>query len=139
MTEPNFDKCLYFTVSKLNRTITRIAEEEFSRIGLSPTYAFLLMLVNSTPGITPTELSEKLFVTPSTITRFLDKLEGKGLVQRKGAGKRICVHPTEQSLVMQEKLDAAWDSLCPRYFELFGEEMCRELSRVAKEAADKAK
>ncbi|WP_426450175.1 MarR family winged helix-turn-helix transcriptional regulator [Paenibacillus sp. S-38] len=139
MTEPNFDKCLYFTISKLNRIITKIAEEEFARIGLSPTYAFLLMLVNSRPGITPTELSEKLFVTPSTITRFLDKLEGKGLVHRRGEGKRICVQPTEQSLEIQEKLDTAWDGLCPRYFELFGEEMCRELSRVTKEAAEKAR
>ncbi|MFN0225896.1 MarR family winged helix-turn-helix transcriptional regulator [Paenibacillus sp. KR2-11] len=137
MTEPNFDKCLYFAVSKLNRTITRIAEEEFASLGLSPTYAFLLMLVNSRPGITPTELSEKLFVTPSTITRFLDKLESKGLLSRRGEGKRICVQPTEKSLGLQESLDAAWAGLLPRYSESLGEDTCRELARLTNEAAAK--
>ena len=34
---------IYFSVSKLHRNVSRTAEEEFKKIGLSPTYGLLLM------------------------------------------------------------------------------------------------
>lgn len=42
--------CLYFTANSLTRVITRLAEEQFQRTGLSPSRAFLMMLVNDKPG-----------------------------------------------------------------------------------------
>ncbi|MEE8416834.1 MAG: MarR family transcriptional regulator [Desulfobacterales bacterium] len=64
--------CLYFTSNSLSRVITRMAEEEFRRTGLSPSHAFLMMLVNDNPGIGQKELCEQLHLAPSTVTRFID-------------------------------------------------------------------
>lgn len=64
--------CLYFTSNSLSRVITRMAEEEFRRTGLSPSHAFLMMLVNDNPGIGQKELREQLHLAPSTVTRFID-------------------------------------------------------------------
>jgi hypothetical protein len=38
--------CLYFSANALARAITRIAEEKFALIGLSPSHAFLVILTN---------------------------------------------------------------------------------------------
>ena len=43
--------CLYFTANRMSRIITHMAEEEFRVTGISPTYAFLLMIVNENDGI----------------------------------------------------------------------------------------
>ncbi|MGO4274416.1 MarR family winged helix-turn-helix transcriptional regulator, partial [Paenibacillus sp. TAF58] len=72
--------CLFFTANRLSRSITKMAEEEFAATGLSPMYGYLIRLVNSAPGISQKELAEKLYVTASTLTRFIDKLEGRQLV-----------------------------------------------------------
>ena len=65
-----------------------MAEEEFKHTGVSPTYAFLLMAVQEQPGITQKELGEALHVTPSTITRFIEKLVYKGLATTRSEGKK---------------------------------------------------
>ena len=71
MTKSNtiLHNCLYFTANSLARVITRMAEEEFRATGLSPSHAFLVMLVNDKPGIGQKELCEQLYLAPSTVTR----------------------------------------------------------------------
>jgi len=67
-------KCLYFTSNALARKLTKLAEEAFVPLGISPSYAFLLLLVHENPGITPSALSVELNLDPSTITRLADKM-----------------------------------------------------------------
>ena len=52
--------CLYFTANALSRVIARMAEEEFKTTGLSPSHAFLMMVVNDNLGIGQKELGEQL-------------------------------------------------------------------------------
>jgi DNA-binding MarR family transcriptional regulator len=48
------------------------------KTGLSPSHAFLMMLATDYPGIGQKELSERLHLAPSTVTRFIDSLVHKG-------------------------------------------------------------
>ena len=66
----NFPCCLYYTSASLARVVNELAEKEFMSCGLSPSYAFLVMLVIESPGISPNELCSQLNLKPSTITRF---------------------------------------------------------------------
>ncbi len=93
-----FRPAFFFTANRLSRAITKMAEEEFASTGFTPMYGYLIRLVNGTPGITQKELADKLCVTPSTLTRFVDKLEAKNLVERKVQGKTVEVYPTEKGL-----------------------------------------
>ncbi|WP_043906168.1 MarR family winged helix-turn-helix transcriptional regulator [Parageobacillus genomosp. 1] len=117
-----FCQCLYFTANRLARIMNKMAEEEFAPLGLSPTYAFLLMAVKDKPGITQKELSEILHIAPSTSTRFVEKLEMKGLVQRKNEGKLTLIYPTEKGLAIQGEIKKCWKNLYNRYSEVLGEE-----------------
>lgn len=134
MVEDIFNKCLYFTVSKLSRSITKMAEEEFSKTGISPTYGFLLMTVNEKPGISQNEICEILHLAPSTLTRFIDKLEGKGLLVRRTEGKNSFIYSTEKGKEHQKEIEKAWLSLYNRYSEILGYEEGEELSKLVNNA-----
>jgi DNA-binding MarR family transcriptional regulator len=131
-----FCECLYFTVSRLSRLMNKMAEESFAKIGLSPTYAFLMMLVKDHPGISQKELSEQLHITPSTITRFIDKLEHKGLVQRRNEGKSVLIDPTENGLKLQDEIKQCWENLYNRYSEILGYQEGQNLTNLTHQASE---
>lgn len=130
--------CLYFTANTLARQISHLAEEEFRFTGLSPSHAFLLMLVNERPGITQKELSEALHLAPSTVTRFIDSLQmQRGLVERRTKGKLAKIYPTDQGREMQETIAKCWKALYHRYSDVLGETEGCELTRVIDQASEK--
>jgi DNA-binding MarR family transcriptional regulator len=121
--------CLFFTANRLSRAITKIAEEEFAPTGLTPMYGYLIRLVIGAPGISQKELSEKLHITPSTLTRFIDKLEGKQLVERRVQGKTVLVYPTAKGEELEETIRRSSTNLHLRYEALLGKEAADELSK----------
>lgn len=112
--------CLYFTANSLSRVITRMAEQEFMGTGLSPSHAFLIMLVNASPGILQKELCESLNLAPSTVTRFIDTLYHRGLVTRQSQGKSTMVFPTDTGRALQKPIQTAWQNLHTRYARVLG-------------------
>lgn len=132
-----FEQCLYFTSARLSRIATKIAEDAFARSGMTPTYAFLMMMVRRKPGISPTELAEKLYIAPSTVTRLVDKLVVKGLLTRTVEGKNCHVHLTEAGINIQRDLKKQWANLHDAYAKILGEEGGNALAQATNEAAKK--
>ncbi len=112
--------CLYFTANSLARVISRMADDAFRRTGLSPSHAFLMMLVNDNPGIGQTELCERLHLAPSTVTRFIDALVYKGYLERRSEGKASKVFATKTGEALQPAIDDAWSGLHQRYAKVLG-------------------
>ena len=120
--EKQLNNCLYFSTCKLARVIGKTAEKEFEITGLPPSYAFLLSIVNNHEGIRQKCIGELMCMTPSTITRFIEKLEGKGLVKRKADGKNVYIFPTEQGKLLQPHINTAWESLYQNYTDVLSKE-----------------
>lgn len=120
--------CLFFTANRLGRAITRIAEEEFAPTGLTPMYGYAIRLVNGRPGITQKELAEKLSIAPSTLTRFVDKLEVKQLVRRSVQGKTVMLYPTPKGQSLEGEIRLASQRLKARYKEILGDAVADALS-----------
>ncbi len=127
--------CLYYSANALARIMTKLAEEEFSITQLAPSYAFLLMTVNDKPGIQPKEISEKMMLTPSTVTRLIEKMEIKGYLERKSVGKFTEVYPTEKSRELDAKIHEAWMNLFRRYVGILGEDESKKLTDEIYQAA----
>ncbi|WP_276356199.1 MarR family winged helix-turn-helix transcriptional regulator [Cohnella caldifontis] len=127
--------CLFFTANRLSRAITKIAEEEFAETGLSPMYGYLIRLAIGTPGISQKELAEKLSVAPSTLTRFVDKLEARKLVERRVSGKTVQVYPTDKARGMEEAIRRASRKLHDRYDAILGEESSTALTETVLKAS----
>jgi DNA-binding MarR family transcriptional regulator len=129
--------CLYFTANSLARTITRMADEEFGRIGLVPSHAFLLMQALEEPGISQKDLAERLHLAQSTVSRFVDALVLRGFLEKRSQGKVTNIYPTDKVTEQLEEIHKAWKSLYRRYSAVLGEEEGRELTRLADRAHQK--
>jgi DNA-binding MarR family transcriptional regulator len=121
--------CLYFAANALARTITRLAEEEFRTTGLSPSHAYLLMLVLEQPGTTQKELGESLQLAPSTVTRLVDTLVHRGLVTRRSSGRSTTVTPTPRARQLLPSIEQAWWRLRDRYSDSLGAAAGEALTR----------
>ena len=120
--------CLYYSANALARIMTKLAEEEFSAVGLAPSYAFVVMTVNKNPGIHAGELAEIMMLTPSTVTRLVDKLESRGLVTKHNEGRVTMIYPTAASVELNDSIKAAWYKIYLRVTEVLGEDHARQLT-----------
>ena len=76
--ESKFCNCLYFTANALARKVEKLATESWKKVDMSPSHAYLLILVLEEPGMQAGQIAEQVQLTPSTITRLLEKLEESG-------------------------------------------------------------
>ena len=129
--------CLYFAGNALSRVISRMADDAFRVTGLSPSHAFLMMLVNAAPGTGQKELCKQLHLAPSTVTRFIDSLVHRGCLVRKSEGKVSKIFPTDKGKELAQPIADAWKSLYERYSEILGKKTGNELTRMIDEAGEK--
>lgn len=99
-----FINCPYFASAAVARKMEKLATESWRPLGISPSHGYLLMLVLDEPGIQPGVLAEQLLLQPSTITRFIDKLEEKKLLIRTTEGKTTNVYPTPKAKELGPKM-----------------------------------
>lgn len=130
-----FGKCLYFTANAVAREVNRIADEALAPSGLCPSGALLLSLVVDRPGLGPSEAAEVLHLAPSSITRFADGLERKGLIERRTQGRQSMLHATPQGVERRSQVLACWETLHARYSAAVGEtkgaSVASDLARMA--------
>jgi len=126
--------CLYYSANALSRLMTKMADEEFAVTGLTSSYALLLMAVVDQPGIQPKAISTHMQLSPSTVTRLVEKLETRGFVSRECKGRCTEVYPTEKSVKLQPKIKAAWKKLFERYSEILGKAESKNLTETIYQA-----
>ena len=122
------ESCLFFNTNALSRYLLKLAEKEFKHLKLSPAHASLMLLVYDTPGISPKELSSYLNLTPSTITRFVDALEKKGIVKRTTKGKSAFIFPSEKGFELKKPIAIAYKKLYLKYTKILGSSKANQLS-----------
>ena len=133
--DSKYCSCLYFSANALARVMTRMGDEIFAKVGLSSSYAILLMTVSEHAGIQPKAICQQMQLTPSTVTRLIEKMEHRGLLERRRVGRTTEVYPTEACLALQPQIKAAWAELNERHTQILGESFSRELTANIYEAA----
>lgn len=135
-----FCNCLFFSSASFARNMSKLADEAFAKTGWSPSHAFVIITVNrNDEGVIPSLIAKELHLTPSTVTRLLDKLEQKGMVRRENDGKNSLVKPTEKSLALNEELMTSWNSLFDHYKKLLGKDFSERLADQLYDASEKIK
>ena len=79
------ENIILFQIDKTSKLSKLYSQREFDRLGLGITVEqwILLKIIEEHDGLTQKELADKSFRDPSSITRTLDLLNKKGLVERK--------------------------------------------------------
>jgi DNA-binding MarR family transcriptional regulator len=132
-----YSKCVYFSSNALARKIEKLATNSWRSVALSPSHAYLLMMVLDEPGIQPGALGKELLLTASTITRLLDKLETRKLVKRTAEGKTINVFPTSKARSLQPQLKKCSDDFFENYCSILGKDNSEKLTRTLNKITDK--
>ena len=135
--ESKYSKCLYFTANSLARKIEKLALESWNKVDLSPSHAYLLMMVVENPGVQPTFISDHLQLQPSTVSRLLEKLELKKLVIRTTEGKTSNVYPAAKGKELFPKLKECAMEFQSNCVAVFGKEETAKLVQSISKNADK--
>ena len=106
-----YEKCIYFNLSTLNRKITKIWQDEFNLLGLSPSHGYLLSAMAENPMATQKELSEIMELDASTITRFIDALSTKKLIEKVRTGKGAEFILTSEGIATSERANQLMNTL----------------------------
>ncbi len=135
--DSKYCKCLYFTANSLARKIDKLAQESWSKVDLSPSHAYLLMMVLEEPGIQPGLLADHLQLQPSTVTRLIEKLEEKKLLVRTTEGKMTNVYPSPKGKDLLPKLKECLNEFYSRYSAILGKDESAKLVQNMGKVADK--
>ncbi len=131
------DSCLFFSTSKLAREFGKIAEEAFGKTGLSTSHALILYMVNQEGELHQKEIGEKLHLTPSTITRFIEKLVRKKLVAKRIEGKNVFICSTEEGQLLQDEIIRSWNRLHDAYKDILTEEEALQFITISSKLIEK--
>jgi MarR family transcriptional regulator, organic hydroperoxide resistance regulator len=128
---------MYFSSQAMARKIEKLASEVWKKVDLSPSHAYLLMMVLDEPGIQPSALVEELLLTPSTITRLMEKLEEKKLLIRTTEGKLTNVYPTPRAKELQPRLKECLEEFYKTYSNVLGKEESSQMVQRMNKITDK--
>lgn len=134
-----FERCLYFNSNTLARKLNQRWEKAFEVYGLSPSLGYLLRLVLEKPGLVQQQLADEMLLERSTIARFIDRLEHRGLVARHSNPedpRTKVVMPTPEALKLKEELQALGDELYSTMCKKFGKSILAETVKTMREMND---
>lgn len=87
---------MHFTVNSFAREVGKIFDDYIKPMGVATSYAELLMLLSDSDGLQQHEIAEEMNLAPSTITRFIARLEKDKLVKKRKKTGRSDVILTEK-------------------------------------------
>jgi DNA-binding MarR family transcriptional regulator len=135
--ESKYCDCLYFTTNALARKVEKLALDAWKPVGLSPSHAYLLMMAIEEPGVQPGVISDHLQLSPSTISRLIEKLEEKKLLVRITEGKMTNVYATPAGKNLLPQLNACLSRFYESYSRILGKEESSDMVASIRKLADK--
>ena len=117
-----FKNCLYFNLSTLSKKITKIWNDEFAKLGLAPSHGYILSALAKNSNLSQKELSEIMELDASTITRFIDALSNRKLINKTSTGKGARYTLTESGHSTAKEVSDLMSVLFSKMNNIFGED-----------------
>jgi DNA-binding MarR family transcriptional regulator len=92
--QDDFSQCLVLNTRMAARAITRRADRKLRPYGVTAAQFTILTSLQSQPGLSVTEMADRIAMDRTTLSRNLDLLETKGVVistRPSGVNGRVCV------------------------------------------------
>lgn len=89
---------MHAEANRFSREISSFFDAYFKDEKLATSYIELILFVEESGDTTQKEIAEKMSLAPSTITRFINKLEKSGLVLKKMDGRSAQVMLTKKGV-----------------------------------------
>jgi DNA-binding MarR family transcriptional regulator len=119
-----FQDSLYFCAGALARAVEKLAIECWRPTGLSPSLGHILHYMMNYASVTgPMIIARNLLLSPSTVTRLLEKLEKKELVYRFVYDRARIVQLTPEAWQLEPLISECEFTFRKRSIALLGEEV----------------
>ncbi len=125
-----FGSHIYVQTNAMARKVSTLADRHFRPYGWSMSYVLLLLAIHKRDGAGQKELSRVFHLAPSTLTRFVDKLNNGGLVERIREGKEIMLELTEGGRELVGELEKEMERFDRELEKLWGVKYQDTLSRM---------
>ncbi|CAN5142784.1 hypothetical protein BH23BAC3_BH23BAC3_22800 [soil metagenome] len=104
-----------------SRNLTAFFDARLEQFGLATSYVELMILLKRSDDFSQKELAQYLSLAPSTITRFIDKLEKQGYVKKVRKGREAYTGLTENGRKVSEEMESVYKSAVEDLKEIVGE------------------
>ncbi len=128
-------------INVVARCATEYRNEELADVGLCGLQYLYILNICREPGINQEELSRKLHVNKSNVTRQLASLEENGFIERRQSptDKRVtCVFPTERATSALPEIQRVLHAWKQYLTDGFTDEERETLSRLMEKVAERA-
>lgn len=106
----DFSECLVLNTRMASRAVTRRADRKLRSFGVSAAQFTILTSMLSRPGLSVTDMAESIAMDRTTLSRNLDLLERKGLVETtpvQSGNSRVCAL-TERGAELVDQMVPEW-------------------------------
>lgn len=115
------EETMHFAVNSFSREVGKIFDDYLKPLGVAPSYAELLMMLGKSGGMQQQEIADEMNLAPSTITRFIAKLEKEKLVEKRKKAGRSEVTLTEKGARKTDQIKKEYTRAENELKELLGE------------------
>ena len=136
-----FDPHLGVLLERASRVVGERLDREIGRDGITSDHWRVLRRLADGEGHTMGELAEHLQMNPPTLTKLIDKMVGKSLVQRAADpedSRRVLVYAADAGLELLHELQGAVDQHHAALQTLLGPRNARQLERLLTTLIDAA-
>jgi len=111
---------MHAETNSISREITKFYDEYFKKEKLATSYIELLLMIDDYEKISQKGLAEKMNLAPSTITRFISKLEKRGWVSKMMDGRLSYIALSEKGMKNVPELRIKYEQAEKDLKELLG-------------------
>lgn len=116
--------------NSFSREITRHFDSYFEEYDLATSYVELLLILYDQDDLSQNDLAHEMKLAPSTITRFVNKLVKKGLVQKKKIGRTAMITLSRSGRVLAPTLKRNFEHAVGDLESILGEKYVHTIKEL---------
>lgn len=121
---------MYSAANTFSREISRHYDSFFEGKGLTTSYVELMIILLGTESISQKEIAEKMNMAPSTITRFIAKLQKLGYVKKKRDGKTMSLTLVDSKKKDVKELQVLYKKADTELLDILGEKFIETTGKL---------
>ncbi|NBC66349.1 MAG: MarR family transcriptional regulator [Bacteroidetes bacterium] len=122
-----------------SREITRHFDSYFQEFDLATSYVELLIILFERNELSQHDLAEEMKLAPSTITRFVNKLVKRGLVEKKKVGRTAVISLSSEGKELTPTLKQRFENAVNDLEKILGDKYVHTIKELLLHGADQLK
>lgn len=127
---------MHAILNSFSRDVSRYFDDYFKQHNLATPYIELLLLIDERENISQKEISKELNLAPSTITRFINKLNKRGLVEKKMNGRMATIRLSKKGNELVPVLRTSYNKAMENLRKKLGDKFVHTTEQLLKHGSD---